>query len=164
MPCFAGGTSYGAEELAEKHVFQQTASGPGRDTSPHGMEAVLGMEHRWNIRLPVRLDVGLKIPQVGLLRGRTSDIGPGGMFIITGPIALQANTPVEALLTLRETNANQSYRIPCVVIRATTEGVGVMFTEFNRSTARALKALLRIYDLGTAWWQTPQTDKPDLRA
>jgi hypothetical protein len=80
------------------------------------------MEHRYSPRVQGALDVEIFSKGRRLGRDRTRDLSFEGMFLQTGPVALQAND----LLTLHLTANGRSNRLPAVVVHRSDAGVGVM--------------------------------------
>ncbi len=53
------------------------------------------MEHRCAVRKPIALNVTLNYRGLGLISGKTQDVGLGGMFINVGRVQLAVNALVD---------------------------------------------------------------------
>lgn len=102
------------------------------------------MKHdlRRDFRYPIELDVELFSVGHRIGRFKTRDIGPGGLFIETGPRNLFLGHPVEVAFSL----STPPVRVPGVVVRRTTAGIGIRFSVISRAMFDALDDLLSIDD------------------
>ena len=102
--------------------------------------------HRNDFRYPVELDVDLYHQGRKLGHFKTSDIGPRGLFIATGPTPLSPVDPVRIALYL----ADGIHMAKGIVAHRSIEGVGVRFAEVSPSVFHALDDLLSIPDFSMA--------------
>lgn len=88
------------------------------------------MEHRWNTRVPLDINISLNYDKVGLIAARTRDISLGGTYVMTDSIRIGKHTMLEVLLPNDE-DSTQMVRIPATVVRAGSDGVALQFTDFD---------------------------------
>lgn len=93
------------------------------------------MEKRHYGRLPISLDVYLVLNQVPMARGKTLNIGPGGMFVYTTPPpAFSGHAEVEIEFTTWIGSGSEcTYRIPVTIVYASPDGLGLRFLESDDS-------------------------------
>lgn len=87
------------------------------------------MEHRCSIRKSLTLDVVINYRGLGLVRGRTRDIGMGGLFVDTGCVQLPANAMVDVAVMLD--GASRPLRIGAIVVHTRDSGAGLLFDELD---------------------------------
>lgn len=98
------------------------------------------MEYRWHLRKPLRLDVVLYYRGTRLLQCRAEDISQQGMFLKTGPAFFAKNVPVEVEFALEDAEGKaQTYHLRAVVVHGESDGIGVMFRDFDRTLVDALR-------------------------
>ena len=101
------------------------------------------MERRQFARLPIALDVLLVFNGNPVLRGRTVNIGPGGMFVSAKSLNYSCNTQVEIeFSTGFSAGGERTYRIPVTVAHSSTEGLGLCFVESDESEYLLARTLL----------------------
>lgn len=104
------------------------------------------MEHRWNIRTPIRLNVIMQSAGIGLISGRTRDLSFGGTFVETAPsVAVSRNHMVKLSVPV----AGDMKTISAMVVRTPPHGFALMFTDFELDTFSLLDMLLRSRTTGT---------------
>lgn len=99
-------------------------------------------EHRWSGRQPMRLRVTLS---GGGQRPRPAvchNLGLGGMYVETDPERLMLNSPLDVGLTIRADDGESRHRLPVRVVRLSSNGAGLMFSNFKPDAAGALGELL----------------------
>lgn len=89
------------------------------------------MEHRCSIRKSLTIDVVLNCRSLGLVGGRTRDIGMGGMFVDIGRIQLPMNALIESCVLLETAGKVQPYRSEAMVVHSSRAGVGLMFSDLT---------------------------------
>lgn len=101
------------------------------------------MERRWATRTPIHVDVGIfyKGGEVGVRK--TRDIGLGGVFLEAGELPLPLEAHVELIFLLKSGVQPRKHKIRAKVVRATGDGVGFMFRDFDAITFRSLQEVLR---------------------
>lgn len=101
------------------------------------------MERRWATRTPIHVDVGIfyKGGEVGMRKAR--DIGLGGVFLEAAELPLPLEAHVELIFMLRSAGKPIKHKIRAKVVRATADGVGFMFRDFDAITFRSLQEVLR---------------------
>lgn len=87
------------------------------------------MEHRCSIRKSLTLDVVIDYRGLGLVRGRTQDIGMGGVFVDTGCVQLPVNAMVNLAVMLD--GVRHPLRIGAIVVHTQESGVGLLFEELD---------------------------------
>ncbi|MEJ2344051.1 MAG: PilZ domain-containing protein [Gammaproteobacteria bacterium] len=98
------------------------------------------MEHRWNVRTPVSLNVIVDSPGAGIIRGRTTDVSFGGMYVETAPsVAVDKNSVVDVSIPI----VGQIHNAAALVVRTDPSGFGLMFTDFQLDTFNMLDTLFR---------------------
>jgi len=112
------------------------------------------MEQRWNFREPLEIEVILQYPGLGLVRARTRDVSSGGMFVETRPLALSPNTMVQITFVKRH---HSPYSLRALIVHATGNGCGLMFTHSNQED---FPALLRILGATSPYSQHPRYTGP----
>ncbi len=95
----------------------------------------MNMEHRWNRRSELSLDVIVHGRDGSVLTGRTRNVSPSGMFI-------QFANPVDSITKVVEIEVSQHTRLPCWVVHAEREGMGVMFLSVGEDEECILDQLL----------------------
>jgi len=100
------------------------------------------MEHRFNQRKPMSLDVMINHQGLGLVNAQTINISMGGMYIDTGRIRLPSNSSIKIFFTLDIECNNRTHDISGIVVRSTTDGVGIMFDGMNDDCNSALFSMI----------------------
>jgi hypothetical protein len=100
------------------------------------------MEHRFNQRKAVSLDVMINHQGLGLVSAQTINVSMGGMFIDTGRIRLSSNSCLKVLFTLDMECNNRTHDITAIVVRSTDFGVGIMFDGMDDDCNAALYSML----------------------
>ncbi len=95
----------------------------------------MNMEHRWNRRSRLSLDVVIHGRDGFTLHGSTRDISPGGMFI-------QLAQPATGISRVVDIEISRRIRLPCWLVHAGKEGVGVMFLAVDDGEEGILDQLL----------------------
>ncbi|MCF6281964.1 MAG: PilZ domain-containing protein [Candidatus Polarisedimenticolaceae bacterium] len=85
------------------------------------------MEHRFNQRKEMSLDVMINHQGLGLVNAQSTNISMGGMFIDTGRIRLPSNSAIKIFFTLDTECNNRTHDISAIVVRSTEHGVAIMF-------------------------------------
>ncbi len=102
------------------------------------------MERRWTTRAEVHLPVDLACAGAHSPGCRTRDIGLGGVFVeLPADISLPADEQVELTFRLGNGENITRHRIRARVVRVTTQGVGMVFRDFDATTFRSLQEVLR---------------------
>jgi hypothetical protein len=94
------------------------------------------VEHRLSIRAQLATDVILYCRALGIyiLQGRSVDISCHGIFIAIARIVLPRYAPVDVMFPLESGKPSAApRRIPAIVVRTNSEGVGLMFAEEVKS-------------------------------
>lgn len=98
------------------------------------------MEHRWNIRTPIQLDIVVEPTGKDTVSGRTRNLSFGGAFVETNPVApVNRNSMVKVLLPI----GDDTKSVSALVVRTESGGIGLMFTDFALDTISELDKLLR---------------------
>ena len=107
------------------------------------------MEHRWNIRMSIKTDVEICYPGQALAFacGRTRDVSGDGVYAEIGATVAPQNTFVDVRFVLRDKAKDRSFRIPAIITRAETGGIGLMFVDQDPEAFERLIGLLQ-YHLG----------------
>ncbi len=97
------------------------------------------MEHRWNERKPVRLDVSLQSPLLGFISGRAENMSLGGIYVRLAPsLTLCRN----AMVQVHFSDLGSDEPLPALVVRCDEKGAALMFTDFEEDTVARLHRLI----------------------
>lgn len=102
----------------------------------------MGIEHRWDVRIPTDVAVVLHHPTLGSVPGEISNVSDGGACINTGSTRLPRNARFEVVATLSEDGAIRIMRLPVLVIWSITGAAGVMYCHLDEAGIEARNALL----------------------
>lgn len=100
------------------------------------------MEHRYADRKDLRLGVVISLPRLGLIRGYTSDISLGGMFIETDCVAMPVNALVTVSFQLDDDNPMICFQAKAMVVHQRAGGFGLMFDRLEPACTRALRNMI----------------------
>lgn len=100
------------------------------------------MEHRYFERKPLAVDVIVACPRVGIIRGRTTDVGCGGMFVATDGVEMTLNMPVTVSFAPQSSRELARFQVPAMVVHQRANGFGLMFDELAPACRTALRGLL----------------------
>ena len=95
------------------------------------------MEHRWNTRTPLDINITLNYDKVGLISARTRDISLGGAYIMTDSIRLGKHTMLEVLFP-KDEDPGQMVNVPATVVRSDNSGIAIQFTDFDSRSIAVL--------------------------
>jgi hypothetical protein len=95
-------------------------------------------EARWNIRIPLEIDVRLRIAPAVHLKARTRDVSFEGMLVAMSLPRTARNAPV----IVRFDAEGGPLQATAVIVRTGPEGTGLMFTGDNDAVADALALLM----------------------
>lgn len=100
------------------------------------------MEHRWSVRTPITTEVNIHHNNRAVALGSVSDIGLGGMFVKTEPLAYPRNTILEVEIELDTDEGCKRFRLAsCIVYHAKT-GLGLMFLKSNSVVSRSIRKIM----------------------
>ncbi len=102
----------------------------------------MSMEHRWNTRKATAFEAVVRYPGLGLVRGKVRNIGFGGMYLETGAIAFNVNTPVDVTVRVRKHAADGLCHMHAWVVWTGASGAGLMFRAFDDTSYAALQELV----------------------
>ncbi len=101
------------------------------------------LEKRRAVRRPLRLDVFLHYPSVGILRGWTRDVSLEGMFVeLQVPFRVPRGTELRVSIPL-ERGVSGTYDYRARVVHSRPEGVGLVLHSAAVEAMRALDRWLR---------------------
>jgi len=105
------------------------------------------MEHRWNARRPLRVDVALYRPGEQVVLCRSRDLSLEGMRLEVDANALELHVgmAVEVVISLRGGASERPpklFRTSAVVMHRDEAGIGLMLTTFEPALLCALQALV----------------------
>lgn len=100
------------------------------------------VEHRWDARLPVEVQVALIHPTLGTLRGYVANVSDGGACLATGTLRLPPNAILEMTFTLTAGQHAHVVRLPVLVVWSITGVAGVMFCQLDETGSNARNTLL----------------------
>lgn len=99
-------------------------------------------EHRWSVRKPMVVDVGLNQQGSMKNRYRSRNLSMEGVFVESGADAWPVNTLLELELPLYGQLRQTRHRVPVVVVHRTGEGMGLMFCVFDQALFKTVEYLL----------------------
>ncbi len=99
------------------------------------------MEHRWNTRTPVALNIAVQYDKLGLISGRLRNLSLGGAFIEINAVGLARHTPVDVLLPAAGGD-DEYVAVPAMVVRTEADGLAVQFTDFAPESIATLTSLM----------------------
>ena len=99
------------------------------------------MEHRRSQRKSISAEIVLNCHNREPIRGLTSDIGSGGMFVETERVHLPINTLVQVTVDLGSSAPRRFLKASAMVAHTEASGVGLMFVGFNSQFDGFLKNL-----------------------
>ncbi len=99
-----------------------------------------------NPRVPLSVQVVIYCRGLGLVRGRTRQVGVGSMIIDTGIIRLPLDEEVEVAVVLCDGADDQVHQITAKVVRNSELGSELSFRDFEADTIRCLRRVLSASD------------------
>lgn len=96
------------------------------------------VERRWNPRKELEMHVAVYYSGLGILRGISRDISLKGMFIKIPSVQLPINATLDVVFSFGSEKDRQRMRIPALVVRSESDGVGTMFSNLELSASAAL--------------------------
>lgn len=100
------------------------------------------MELRNDVRKARVLDVVINYGALGLVRGRSGNIGLGGMSVDLGCIQLPVDAPVRVSFDLCPETPGRYCTIEARVVHNRDLAVGLMFLKLENNSLEALRSLL----------------------
>jgi len=100
------------------------------------------MEHRYTERKPLRVPVVVSCPRLGLVRGCSTDLGLGGMFVQTDCVVMPLNAPVSVSFQPQADNPLVCFEARGMVVHQHANGFGLMFDELPAACRDALRGLM----------------------
>ncbi|CAK0771237.1 PilZ domain-containing protein [Gammaproteobacteria bacterium] len=108
------------------------------------------MEHRWSLRIPIRINVNVIFAEVGESPAVTRDLSLGGVFLeMLGPPRPPKYASVELLFPVGNGEDQTHYQINAGVVRETADGIGLMFRDYDVSTLPMLQQIIVSQDMTT---------------
>ena len=105
------------------------------------------MEHRWNVRMSIRLDVEIycrgQVHDFAI--GRTRDLSGSGVYVEVDSATIPANTYVDVRFVLQDDMKGRSFQVPAIVTHTNTGGVGLMFVDHDPQVTVRLIGLLQCH-------------------
>ncbi|MGD8854459.1 MAG: PilZ domain-containing protein [Gammaproteobacteria bacterium] len=105
------------------------------------------MNHRFSVRVPLRVEVKLSRHGNDLGRYMTRDIDSDGAYLETGQLVVFPNEIVDVGIRFPGENSG-NLSIKGMIVRTTSQGIGLMFTEsseeLDRHIGRLIQELLEI--------------------
>ncbi|MGA7800620.1 MAG: PilZ domain-containing protein [Gammaproteobacteria bacterium] len=100
------------------------------------------MEHRMNVRVPLRMEVGIEFPGSAFITGHTDDVSFEGMYVRTGTMKLPRHGLVRVEFVVHGQQEHAHLRVPALVVRTTSNGVGLMFGNCDDEVFHVIAHLL----------------------
>lgn len=104
----------------------------------------MGIEHRWNKRQAVDLNVLIKTRLQGSRQARVRNISHGGLFVELPPAVapLSKHTRVELIFVRSTKRISRILRMPALIVRSTQAGAGLMLLDSSLTAFHALQTQL----------------------
>ncbi len=99
------------------------------------------MEQRCSMRKLLTLDTVLSCPGLGLVSGKTRDIGLEGMYVSTGRIQIPSDATINVSLMFNSPNYNH-LQMDASVMRCDDVGVGLKFSRLDLPIQDILRILI----------------------
>lgn len=96
------------------------------------------VEARWNIRVPMELDIQVLMPDNSRFSARTRNVSFEGMFIDANLPSEAFNSPVEVKFGCGE----ETIQAPALVVRTASDGTGLKFADWDDEVADALSRMM----------------------
>jgi PilZ domain len=101
-------------------------------------------EQRWSERRPVILEVTLSVTGQRPQSVTCRDLGIGGMYVEAGSAPLALNGQIQVGFTLKHAKSQSHHRLRAQVVWVSAQGAGLVFSDLEPETVRALREV--IYD------------------
>jgi hypothetical protein len=101
------------------------------------------MEHRLSMRRRLQRPVIVECPRVGGGTVTMRDIGLGGMLVESPSLSLPLHAPLMLAFSLGEATPFNEFVFDAMVVRHTSAGAALMFSELEIDVMRALRAALQ---------------------
>lgn len=101
------------------------------------------MERRWTTRTSIALPVEVLCEGGATLHCLTENIGLGGIFVRAPRDAMAPGQQVELTFSLAAGATPEQHRLRAKVVRATDEGIGLMFRDFDATAFRSLQRVMK---------------------
>lgn len=95
-------------------------------------------EARWNIRVPMELDIQVMLPDSTRFAARTRNVSFEGMFIDANLPKESCDRPIEVKFDC----GDETIQAPALVVRTASDGTGLKFADWNDEVADALSRVM----------------------
>ncbi len=99
------------------------------------------MEQRCSMRKLLTLDTVLSCPGLGLVSGKSRDIGLEGMYVETGRIQVPSNSTINVSLIFNSPD-RKHVQVDASVMRCDEMGVGLQFSRLDLAMQDILRVLV----------------------
>ena len=100
------------------------------------------MEHRWNARKEIGLDITIHYPPAGIVRGKTLNMSVDGALIKCQANTIPLQGVVNIIMTEQSSQSKQLCYLRALVVRHDEESLGLMFVRTNNNTHTLLRGFL----------------------
>jgi hypothetical protein len=100
------------------------------------------MEHRWNLRTPVEVNVTLNYSKLGLITAKTRDLSLGGAYVKADSVNLGKHAMVEVLFPSKRNGADDLVNVSATVVRSDSRGLALQFTDFEPQSIATLTGIM----------------------
>ncbi len=100
------------------------------------------MEHRWDVRRTVFLDVAVYREEKLVTRCFSGDLSRGGLFLETDELSLDKNSPVELDVLLNLGQGAVGFHFHASVVHCSRGGLGFMFRKTQAQLSNTLLDIL----------------------
>ena len=101
------------------------------------------MEHRWDKRLQIAIEVALFHHKIPVAICKTRDIGIEGLFAECGSLVLRNNTLLEVEFEVVSNYSRQRYRLIAITVHICDEGVGLFIRNSESEAAEIWREMVR---------------------
>ncbi|HKK13402.1 MAG TPA: PilZ domain-containing protein [Gammaproteobacteria bacterium] len=96
-----------------------------------------------NVRVPVSVDVGIEYPGNEFVPGQADNVSFEGMYVRTDRSALPPYGFVRIAFIAHSRHRTARVQVPAIVVRRTSDGLGVMFTDYDDHVFEGLSHLMQ---------------------
>ena len=104
------------------------------------------MEHRWNARTPVQMDIVIHYPPTHALQGQVVNMSLDGLLVRCRPNDVPLQRVVNIVISAHTATTIQLCYLRALVVRHHDKGLALMFVRTNGSTRALLRRLLQQRD------------------
>lgn len=100
------------------------------------------MEHRYNMRVPIKIGVSVRYGPIGWSAGCVHDISTNGAYIAVSGVQLPVYAPLTLVLDFHGSAGAARLEWPAMVVRTDDRGIAVMYLEMDAARADTLRWII----------------------